>query len=408
MQLILPIILCFYMADAQTIKKSVAIKTTTLAKASPSAKTIPLVKAAFLKHSFLLDTAVFSSVSIDSSNVNRKKLNIKLRAVKSADIDISDVGNFSVTEATKQLKNGYDKFSFRPDDEGYTYESPIVGKTYLNYNGKSIIPVEYKMVYHGTKSDQQLTKAMSKMPPLKSMNGEKDSEKKPVDKFDNDDNNRVVKFYLLNYSPLEDKGFMILSYEANYAEDKKNGGAQALQTLFNGISRLKINEQIVFNKVRDSKFLIDLALPVGSTGDNGYYHFPYNIMVGNLSISSIPDASAGYAAILEKHDIPSGSTIEKSAVEQQKLFNGINIYTRTFTIARGDGDDKTVRYELVSVLVPEKKIIKKTLLFILSSYSSDPAERNSLNAFILNSISLTGTLTKAALDKVKDNYLKND
>jgi hypothetical protein len=52
--------------------------------------------------------------------------------------------------------------------------------------------------------------------------------------------------------------------------------------------------------------------------------------------------------------------------------------------------------------VPDKKVIKKPLLFTVTSFVSDKGEINAINNFILNSISPAGTLTKATIDKVKD------
>lgn len=60
--------------------------------------------------------------------------------------------------------------------------------------------------------------------------------------------------------------------------------------------------------------------------------------------------------------------------------------------------------EFVTLLVPDEKIIKKPVLFVVRLYNDKSGDGDAINAFILNSISAKGTLTPAMLAKVKDSY----
>lgn len=382
--------MCVYMTTGQAHKKP------NINKASSAGAKPIVLKVPFLKHNFLLDTAIFSSIKVDSGG---KSLKLKLRSIKSSSIDIIDGGNSSVTEISEIFKKGYRKYSSRPNKEGYTYENLFTNDN-INYNGRSITPIEYKFIYHGSESDRQLAEEMAKMPPLKNPDGTLPISNNDANKFDNDKNNRIFKLYLLNNTASEDNGFLYISYEANYAEDKKYGGSAMLQKLFNVITPLKINDQIAFDKFKNTKFKFDLALPAGTWNkDDEDFRFPLDIL-GNLKINTV-DASGGYTAVFDSYKPSRGNIVTSSTMEQQNLYNGIKGYTRTYTTQ----NDNVQRYELVNILVPDK-LITKTLLFTLTSYSSNAIERNALNAFILNSISPLGTLTKAAINKIKDEYKK--
>ena len=164
---------------------------------------------------------------------------------------------------------------------------------------------------------------------------------------------------------------------------------------------MKVNDYISFTKIKDTKFLFDFALPADATGSDGNYSYTKPVS-GRVSIKDIPDATAGYRSVLEKYTVTYGTVTDKSSIEQYKLTNGISIFKQVFTIEKKDDDYTSVWYQVVTVLVPDKKIIKKPLLFIITSFISDKGELNSINNFILNSISPAGTLTKAMIGKIKD------
>jgi hypothetical protein len=396
MKYIIFVFLQFFLLSAVSsqVKKPAPVKTKAVAKMNP------VVSAPFVKRKFTLDTAVFMAASIDTGSTGYNALNIKMRKVKSAKISISDASYSTEEEMTEMLEKTYGTYRFRPDGTGFTYNKTYTGKSTLSYNKGSISPIEYKLVYHGTKNEQERDKAMALMPKARELDAKP---AKPVNQYDTDENNRIVRIYMLPYAPGLDKGFILLNYEANYGDDNSNNGAAALQTLINGISPMKINEQIIFSKVKDTKSMIDIALPALSTGDNGRYSFP-KTMHGSLAISAISNATAGYATSLENYSVNYGSIVDKTDIVEEKLQTGIRIYSRTFTIENKSEDYTSVRYQVVNVLVPDKKIIKQPLLITLTSYSPIETERNSLNAFILNSISLPGTLTKAGIEKVKEVY----
>jgi len=396
LKLILPAIFIVSVASAQTVKKTPAVKTPVAAKANPK------LNVPFLKQTFLLDPAIFFETSIANNTNGIMQLNIKLQAIKTATISVKDFSATSMEEIREIYENAYGKYLFTPDKTGYRYTSSFDSKTYPVFREESITPLEYKAIYHGTYTEQQLAKALDNMPSVRKMEGDKVvEEKKKGNEYDTDENNRVIRLYMLPYTKSSDKGFMLLFYEANYGEDKKNNGSKILQTLLNGISPMKVNEYIPFAKVKETKFLFDFALPADATGSEGSYLYtkPVN---GRVSIKGIPDATTGYSSVLEKYDVSYGTVTDKSSIEQYKLANGISIFKQVFTMEKKDDDYTSIWYQVVSVLVPDKKVIKKPLLFTLTSFSSDKGEINSINNFILNSISPTGTLTKAGIDKIKD------
>ncbi|TMI65813.1 MAG: hypothetical protein E6H07_07865 [Bacteroidetes bacterium] len=383
--LLFSIVFFVFIASAQTTKTPV--------KATPS------VKVDFLKARFQLDPAIFSSSSIDSSNRDRKELNIKLTNIKSAIFTVAEGSATTVDEWTEMLKKVYKANAIIPTSSGFTFEKVYGGAASLNYMDESVTTLEYKAVFHGTKNQQELEKAMALMPKARDLNEPKNS--KPINKFDTDENNRIIRTYLLESSPGTGTVFMRVYYEANYADDKKNEGLKVLQAFMNGISQLKINEYTSFSKVNNAKFMIDMALP-SAEGGNGHYSFKQPD--GNITISNIPNASEGYAAQLESYSAGTANrtVINKGDIEKHLLYNGIQVFTRLFTLQ--DNDYKFISYEYVSVIVPNNKAVKKPLLISIQTYIADLSETTALNAFILNSISMPGTLTKTAIDKLKDNY----
>ena len=361
----------------------------------PVESTSPVVKAAFLKRNFLLDPAVFSENSITDRSNGIKELKIKLRHLKTASISFTDASASSKRETTADLQNNFGTYSVQPDAAGFTYELIYINTTILMYNGQSIEPLEYKCVYHGTKEQQALAASINKMLP----------KQKRVNEYSTDENNRIMRIYLLNNTPDKDKGYMMLFYDANSGEDKTNDGSKILQELVDGISPMKINDYISFSKINASKFNFDFALPDSAKENNGMYSF--SKPSGTLFLTKIADASGGYAALTEAYSPNYGTIQEKGPVEKHSLYNGINIFTCLFTIL-SPGQYKTLYYVRVNVLVADKKIIKAPLQIVLQSFSSDLAEFNKLNTFILNSISLPGNLTKASIKLVKEEYKNSD
>jgi hypothetical protein len=365
---------------AQAVKKTPATKQTVPAKTN-----LVLQKVLFIKRNLTLDTTMFST-TVDSIG-SRLHLVIKSKLIPSAYITLSDASSTPVSEMTKTMEEFYTKNRFTPTKGGFTYQSVGV-RTNLQYENRSIEPVEYKAVFNGTEEQRRVSRAQGS---------------KLANEFDNDANNWIERMYFLNYGPDIDKGFIHLNYSANFGGDRKNDGPKILQTIVSGLSRMKITEVIKFSVMKEPKLKIDFVLPPADGSDGSYY---FSKGGGGFKISEVPDATAGYAAIIDNTGARIGTITAKTPIERNTLYNGIKIFSSVRSMERKSDDYTSVWYDYVTVLVPDNKIIKKPILIRFSCYSTDPVERDELNAFILNSISAPGKLTDASLDKVHTSFAK--
>jgi len=382
---------------AQAVKKTAVSKQTVPAKTSQV-----LMKLDFLRRNLLLDTTLFSA-TVEKTDT-KQELVVKSKQIPGASITLSDATASTVTELRTVMDDFFDKNSIVPTKSGFTYV-PVGISTTLQHEGRTMEPVEYKAVFKGTEAQRRNAAALNSMPKARTMVGDKIVESKPVNEFDNDANNRIVRMYFLNYAPDIDKGFMLLYYEANFGEDRRNEGGKLLQTLVSGLSRMKITEKTKFAIVKEPKLNMELAIPA-FTGSDGYYDFEKPER-GRIKISAIADATGGYAAIIDNARAYVGTATVKTPVEKHTLYNGIKIFSSIHTMERKDDDGYTsVWYDYLTVLVPDNKLIKKPILIRLTLYSTDPVERDELNAFILNSISAPGKLTPASFDKLQVSFVK--
>jgi hypothetical protein len=363
-------------------------------------KPAPVIKAPFLERTFLLDPALFSGKE-DTSSSGTKELNIKILPIKSAKVSFSNAAASSIDEFSSSMTRSYRQYSVRPDGAGYTYDKNFSSTANLVYNNAPLNLLEYKLVYHGTRNQQELAKAMSKMPRLRNVD-EKPGSSNPVNEYDTDENNRIVRIYMLPYTPGEDKGFMMLYYEANYAEDRNNDGAKKLQALVDGIGKINMQEQFDFVPMKNKTFSIDLGMPAGTKESDGRYSLKG--LTGTLFIKPVTNATDGYANALEKYSVNYGTVTNTGDIQQHKLQNGLRVFSRTLTVEKQIDDYTSKWYEIVTIVVPDKKILQKPIQVSLQLFSKNNQETTSINTYILNSISLAGSLNKAVLMKTKDTY----
>ncbi len=402
---ILPIA-CFIFigaAFAQSPAKKSVVKPNAATKSSVEKKPIVVLKAPFLLRNFALDPSMFSG-KIDTNSRGSKELNIKMLAVKSASISISNASASSINEFSTSMNRSFSSYFVRPDNAGFTYHRNFSSTAQLIFNKENVDLLEYKMVYHGTKSQQELAKAMSLMPKVRNLN-EKPGGALPANEYDTDANNRIMRIYMLRCTPGEDKGFLMLYYEANIADDRNNDAIAKLQTMVDGISTMNLQEQFNFVAIKDKAFAIDLAMPAGTTHE---YDSRYSLkgLSGSLAIKKVADATQGYAKLLEDIFVSYGTVTNTGDIVQHKLYNGLRVFSRTLTIEKNDDAYKSTWYQVVNVVVPDRKILQKPIQVSLTLFSKNSQETNAINAYILNSIALPGTLTKAALIKTKESYME--
>jgi len=173
-----------------------------------------LTKAPYLQRTFLLDRTVFTAKE-DTTGSGSKSLSIKILPIKSASISITNASASSIEEFGTDMTRSFRQYTMRPDDAGFIYNKIYTSKAEILYNKAKVEMLEYKMIYQGTFSQREPAKAMNSMPKARDLN-EKPGTGKPINEFDTDENNRVTRIYMLPYTPGEDKGFMMLYYEANY------------------------------------------------------------------------------------------------------------------------------------------------------------------------------------------------
>ncbi|MEO6134456.1 MAG: hypothetical protein ABIP35_04850 [Ginsengibacter sp.] len=376
--LLLLLTVCFC-SNAQPSKKAPVAKTV-LNKTA-----IPVKKFPFLKRSLKIDPAIVSGTSIDTVS-GHPTLTLKLAAVKSAIIHITDFSTSSISEVSGLYEKNFDSYSTHPGTDGLTCQKGF--HPAIKYDGGLAEVDEYKFIYNGTSEEQKQAKAAEK------------AGTKPVNKYDTDENNSVYRIYFLNYVSGEDKGFIMIDYQANFGEDKKYYATKIMQSIIDGIAKLKVSDYYTFSKTTDATFLVDMALPAKDGGDGRYNMDNPN---GTITLKNFEDASAGYAAIIDQYNPTLGTVTDKTEIEKHTLQNGLTIFSHKLSISWKEGMSIQGR-EFVTVLVPDKKIIKKPVLFVVRLYNDKSGDGDAINAFILNSISAKGTLTPALIAKVKDSY----
>ena len=399
-------ITCFLfivVANAQSPAKKATVKFSAATKGPVEKKPAVMLKAHFLLRNFAFDPSMFSG-TIDTNSQGTKQLNIKILVIKSAAISMSNAAASSISEFTNSMIGSYDSYFIRPDNAGFTYHRNFSSTAPIIYNKENVDLLEYKMIYNGTKSQQELAKAMSLMPKVRNLN-EKPGSTSQANEYDTDANNRIMRIYMLRFTPGEDKGFMMLYYEANIAEDRNNDAIAKLQKIVDGITTMNMQEQFNFVAMKDTAFAIDLAMPAGTTlgYDNRY---SLKGLIGSLAIKKIADATQGYAKLLENTYVSYGTVINTGDILQYKLYNGLRVFSRTLTIEKNDDAYKSTWYQVVNVVVPDRKILQKPIQVSLTLFSKNSQITSSINAYVLNSISLPGTLTKTTLMKIKDSYVE--
>jgi hypothetical protein len=377
----------FSSASAQASKKPEVVK--------PTLKSYPVIKAVYWKRNFLLNPAVFSESHFSNENTTSMEMTIKLTHAKSTNISLVDLPAESIKELKEAYRSGLEGSQRKkPNAEGLTMETVTSGKVMLKYQDQIIEPLEYKYFYHGTNEQQALAAEKNKDIPLE----------KQLNEYSTDEKNHIFRIYLLPASPGNDKGVLMIKYYATIKDDKQNGGAKILQLLVDGISPMKFNEYNSFSTTMDKVHKIDFALPDSAKESFGQFSFKTSSGNGLVHIHNIQEATADYSEQVAAYIPVSGRIKESGKIERHTLFNGLNTFSRLLTM-KGPGEDQSQSlevYEWVNVLVPDNKTIHKPLLFILNTFRMNYAESKKMNAFILNSISLPGTLTKAAINNIKD------
>lgn len=366
-------------SHAQSIKKI------PVAKAVVNKTIITVQKFPFLKRSLKIDPAIVSGTSIDTVS-GHPTLTLKLTAVKSATVHFKDYSTASISEVSGLYQKNFDSYSTYPGADGLTCQKGF--QPAIKYDDGLAEVDEYKFIYHGTTEEQKEDKAAEK------------AGTNPVNKYDTDENNTIYRIYFLNYVSGEDKGFIMVDYQANFGEDKKYQGAKIMQSIIDGMAKLKVSDYYTFSKTTDAKFLVDMALPAKDGGDGRYN---MDNPSGTITLKNFEDASAGYAAIIDQYNPTLGTVTDKTEIEKHTLQNGLTIFIHKLSISWKEGMSIQGR-EFVTLLVPDKKIIKNPVLFVVRLYNDKSGDGDAINAFILNSISAKGTLTPALIAKVKDSY----
>lgn len=308
--LLLLLVFCFS-SNAQSIKK------TPVAKAVVNKTAIPVQKFAFLKRSLKIDPAIISSSSIDSAS-GHSVVTLKLTAVKSATVHFQDYSTASISEISGLYQKNFDSYSTYPGADGLTCQKGF--QPAIKYDGGLAEVDEYKFIYHGTAEEQKQAKAAEK------------AGTKPVNKYDTDENNTIYRIYFLNYVSGKDKGFIMVDYQAKYSEDSKYHGPKIMQSIIDGMAKLKVSDYYTFSKTTDATFLVDLALPTKDGGDGRYN---MDNPSGTITLKNVEDASAGYAAIIDQYSPTLGTVTDKTKIEKHTLQNGLTIFSHKLYIMEG-------------------------------------------------------------------------
>ncbi|MEO7264392.1 MAG: hypothetical protein ABIW38_05735 [Ferruginibacter sp.] len=381
---LLLLMMVFSIVNGQQAKNAAAPK--------PTASNTTSVVVADWKYKVLLDTTVFKEVKLTRKGKSKTAMTLKLANMKSSELSVKYEGLMPLKTMAETVRKQFDGLRTTvPDAQGMILEQATGNKAMLTFNGEKIAPMDYLVTYYGTREQQALAAEKNKNIPVAQR----------VNEYSADEKNTIIRFYFLPVAPGMEKGSLIFMYSVNAKEEKDNNGLKKLQLLVDGISAMKFNEYTACSVFNSSKYKVDFALPDSTKDEGSFYSFASTHGNGNLKFTAIKDASLGYAAQAESYHSVMHVEKKRGLVEKHTLFNGINIFSLLLTMKNPVEELDIDIYEWVNVLVADNKIIHEPLMVVVNTIGHTYAESKKLNAYILNSISLPGTLRKTMLSKIK-------